>query len=143
MAEGIMRYEWENLGLSNLNTSSMGIHGLDQQPASKHSQDICLESGVDISSHRSRKLIIPELESAHLIFSMERVQKEFIRTFFPKLNDKSFLLAVWPEEDSGKKAKKGNIRDPYGGSLREYKEAFKIINGHIKRIVPIIKDLYC
>lgn len=139
MAEAILRKEWGEKKRDNLIVSSMGIHGLDQQQPSQFAINVCKENDIDISSHRSRSLVIPELESADLVFSMELFHKEFIKLFFPKFNDKSFLLGAWPE----KKNRKSNIKDPMGGSLRTYKQVYKIIAGHIERIIPAIEELYC
>jgi protein-tyrosine-phosphatase len=142
MAEGILRYRWEQSGREGLTVSSMGIHGLDSQAASKFGQEICEENGIDISSHRSKKLVIPELEAADLILSMEWVQKDFLRIFFPKFSDKSFLLGVWPDMEKQKKSKKDNIKDPYGGSKKAYRETFEVISGHITRVMTAIEQFY-
>jgi len=139
MAEAVLRHEWKRRKKDGLYVSSMGIHGLDNQEASKYAQEICNEHGIDLSEHRSRKLIIPELEEADLILSMEKVQKEFIHLFFPRFSDKNFLLGAWP----GKATKKSNIKDPIGGSEKFYRQTFDIIEGHIKRIIPAIEEMYC
>lgn len=138
MAEAILRHEWKQQGKDGLYVSSMGIHGLDNQEASKYSKEICEEHGIDLSEHRSRKLMIPELEEADLILSMEKIQKEFIQLFFPKFSDKNFLLGAWPEKES----KKSNIRDPMGGSQKLYRQVYDIISKHINRIIPIIDEMY-
>ncbi len=142
IAEGMLRHRWEKSGRDGLIVSSMGIHGLDQQEASKLGMELCAENGIDISSHRSRKLIVPELEEADLILSMEWVQKDFLRMFFPKFDDKSFLLSVWPDIGRKKKSKKDNIKDPYGGSRRNYETAYNIISDHIVRVMIALEQYY-
>jgi len=138
MAEAILRYEWKQQGKDSLYVSSMGIHGLDNQEASKYSKEVCEEHGIDLSEHRSRRLIIPELEEADLILSMEKIQKEFIQLFFPKFSDKNFLLGAWPEKET----RKSKIKDPMGGSLKLYKQIYEVIAGHITRITPVIEEMY-
>ena len=142
MAEGLLCHKWEKTGRDGLVVSSMGIHGLDQQEASKLGRELCAEDGIDISPHRSRKLIVPELEEADLILSMEWVHKEFLRVFFPRFDDKSFLLSLWPDIEKKKKSKKDNIKDPYGGSRKAYQEAYGIISGHVTRVMLALEQLY-
>ena len=138
MAEALLREKWKQQGYDGLVVSSMGIHGLENQEASQFAQDIFKENNLDLSEHRSRKLNIPELESADLIFSMEKVQKEFLKLFFPKFDDKSYLLGAWPEKET----RKSDIKDPMGSPLKTYKQVFKVINEHIDRIIPIIQEYY-
>jgi protein-tyrosine phosphatase len=116
----------------------MGVHGLDNQPASQYAQKVCLEHGVDISSHRSRQLVYDEMQSAHIVFALERVHKEFIATFFPRFNEKVFLLGAWPDAET----KKSNVDDPMGGTLKAYEKCYSIIAHHVDRIIPFLPDIY-
>lgn len=138
MAEALLLEKWKQHGYDGLVVSSMGIHGLDKQEASQLAKDVCKENNLDLSKHRSRRLNIPELESADLIFSMDMLQKEFLKLFFPKFNDRSFLLGAWP----GDETRKSNIKDPMGSPLKTYKQVFRIISDHVDRIIPVIKELY-
>jgi len=138
MAEGLLRARWKECGYDGLIVSSMGIHGLDHQEASSLAREICSEHTIDISSHRSRRLDLSELESSDLVLSMEKIHREFLKLFFPRLDDKSSLLGAWPDE-SGRKS---DIRDPMGKSKKVYLQVFNIISGHIDRIIPAIRELY-
>ena len=135
MAQGILRTRWAGSGLDELTVSSMGIHGLDHQPACEPASRISLEHGVDISGHFSRPLGFDELNQADLIFCMEMVHKDFILLFLPHLVDRVFLLASWPDKDSPK----CNIKDPMGGSGKDYRLAYDIIARHIDRIIPFLQ----
>jgi len=138
MAEGILRYKWDRLGRDGLTVSSMGIHGLNHKPAVQNALDVCNENDIDISSHYSRELIIPELDNAHLVFCMESVHKDFIRLFIPKLSEKIFLLGAWPDDEK----RKSNIRDPMGRPIKEFRRVFSIIAKNIDRVIPIIIEEY-
>lgn len=132
MAEGYLRHRWQEIGRNDLNVSSMGIHGLDESPATGYAQSVCEEHGFDISSHRSRSLVGDELLKADFIFCMEPIHKKFVQTFFPWQRDRVFLLAAWP----GKETRKSVITDPMGASYEEYQRIFDVIRGHIERILP-------
>lgn len=134
MAEGILSERLVQQGALSVKISSMGIHGLDNQPAAPMARQVCAEQGIDIENHRSRPLVPEELIEADLIFALEGVHKGYLQTFFPQVGDKVFLLAAWPEPEK----RKHNIKDPMGKSLRIYRTIFEEIESHIERIVPLI-----
>ena len=134
MAEGFLRHKWNEMGRDDLNVSSMGIHGLDDSPATEYAQEVCEEHGVDISSHRSRSLVGDELQKADFIFCMEPIHKKFVQTFFPWHRDRVFLLAAWPKKET----RKSFISDPMGGSYEDYQRIFGIIRSYIERILPLL-----
>jgi protein-tyrosine-phosphatase len=137
MAEGLLRDRWQRMGRTDLVVSSMGIHGLDAHPASHHAREICAENGIDISGHLSRPLVPEEMSEAFVIFTMERMQKEFVQLFHPDARGKVFLLAAWP----GKETRKSNVEDPIGASERVYRRVYDTIESHIDRIVPHLAAL--
>lgn len=140
MAEGILRTRAAQLQREDLQASSMGIHGLEDQPASTDAIDVCAEEGVDISEHRSRPLNGDELMGADLILVMDGLQRDFVRMFFPQVRDRVFLLGSWPQES--KKPRKAAVRDPIGKSSRVYRNVYRTIEKHIDRIVPHILEMY-
>jgi protein-tyrosine-phosphatase len=134
MAQGILAHRLAQAGLESVKISSMGIHGLDNQPAAPLARQLCAEQGIDIENHRSRPLMPDELLEADLIFALEAVHKGYLQTFFPQVGDKVFLLAAWPEQEK----RKHNIKDPMGKSLRIYRQVYEEIQTHIQRILPLV-----
>jgi protein-tyrosine-phosphatase len=139
MAEAILRAHWAKEAGRGLVVSSMGIHGADGLPPTDLAIQACFENGLDISSLRSRPLVPEEMKQADLILVMEPVQKEFLRMFYPDLDDLVFLLGAWPKRDDSKKA---TVKDPVGGTGKDYRNAFKILSGHIDRIIPLLRNEY-
>jgi protein-tyrosine phosphatase len=134
MAEGFFRNRCQEMGYDDVIVSSMGIHGLADYPAVEYAQAVCMENGIDISSHSARPLIGKELQRADLILCMEPIHIKFLQTFFPWHRGKVFLLGAWPKE----KARKSSIKDPMGGSLEDFRRIFDIIQSHIDRILPVL-----
>jgi len=130
MAEGIFRFKALKAGRDDLTVSSMGIHGLDNQPASEFARQACEEHGFDISQQRSCSISGEELQRADLIFCMEKGHRQFMQTFFPWHRGKVFLLGAWP----GKETRKSAIKDPMGGPIRAYRLTYDLIEKHIDRI---------
>ncbi|TES89341.1 MAG: hypothetical protein E3J94_06555 [Desulfobacteraceae bacterium] len=134
MAEGLLRYKWHQMGRNDLIVSSMGIHGLNDSPATEYAQAVCKKNGFDITSHRARSLVGEELLKADLVLCMEPVHKKFVQVFFPWHRDKIALLGAWPEKETRKSA----IEDPMGGSYKKYQQRFSLIKMHIERIIPLL-----
>lgn len=138
MAEGLLRDRWAKRGRSGLIASSMGIRGLDNSPPTEMARRVCEEHGIDISAHRSRPLVGEELADAHLILTMDTVQREYVQLFFPIARDKVFLLGAWPDPEN----RKSIVKDPIGGSNRVYRKTYEVIEGHVDRVVEHLENLY-
>jgi protein-tyrosine-phosphatase len=139
MAEGIMRERWSAAVGRGLAVSSMGIHGMDKQPPTDFAIQVCAEHNINIAKQLSRPLASEELKQADLVLVMEPVQKEFLKIFYPNLDDLVFLMAAWPERSVSKKAA---IKDPVGGSIKDYRKAFQVLADHIDRIIPLLRNEY-
>ena len=131
MAEGLMRHRFEEAGVYSVMVSSMGIHGLDNAPATPEAQKVCEENGVDISAHRSRPIVPEEIQDADFVFCMEPVHREFLHTFFPWHKDQIVLLGAWP----GKPNRKSGVSDPMGRPIDFYRKIFDEISGHLDRVM--------
>jgi protein-tyrosine-phosphatase len=137
MAQGILTSLWNKIGQFDLVASSMGIHGIPNQPPTDLAIEVCRENNIDISELRSRPIVNDELKSADLIYTMEPFQQEYIRIFFPSLAQQVFMLAAYPAPDH---SKKHTIKDPVGGTIKDYRKSFEELITHIKRIIPLIPN---
>jgi protein-tyrosine phosphatase len=138
-AEAILRAHWAKEAGQGLVVSSMGIHSADGLPPTDLAIQVCSENGLDISKLRSRPLVPEELKQASLILVMEPVQKEFIKLFYPYLNDLIFLLGVWPDQADSKKAA---VKDPVGGTIKDHRKSFKTLLDQIDGIIPLLRSNY-
>ncbi|NLD99694.1 MAG: hypothetical protein GX640_07455 [Fibrobacter sp.] len=136
IAEGIFRKRLHDLNRDDIMVSSMGTHGIAGAPATEYAISVCAENQIDISRHISRPLVPEELVGSRMIFVMEPVQKEFIHLFFPRVEDRTFLLGAWP----AKETRKAIIHDPVGQKINEFRKTFSIISSHINRIIPLLLD---
>jgi protein-tyrosine-phosphatase len=139
MAEGIMRKRWASEVGRDLTVSSMGIHGMEKQPPTDFAIQVCAENDIDISKLRSRPLVSEELKRADVILVMEPVQKEFLKLFYPYLDDMVFMLGSWPEQIFSKKV---TVKDPVGGNIKDYRKAFKNLSKYIDHIIPVLRIKY-
>jgi protein-tyrosine-phosphatase len=135
MAQGILDAQWKSSGKTNLIVSSMGVHGMNLQPPTEYAVQVCKEHDIDISSIQSRPIIPEELKAADIILTMEPFQKEYVRIFFPSMQNQVFMLGAYPAFEH---SKKHIINDPVGGSIKDYRKSFDEIAAHINRIIPVI-----
>lgn len=84
-------------------------------PASTFSREVLERLGLDISSHRSRRVDRAMIEAADLVLCMTRSQREALQAEFPDLAGRIQLLSAMagPSYD---------IADPYGGPRQGYVE---------------------
>jgi len=135
MAMGFLLEKLRKVGLEGeYRVHSAGVWGLDSQPPSTHSREMMAQRGISISDHRSHDLTPEDVQGADLILTMERGQAEAIRLEFPQHAHKVHLLS----EMIGRHY---DIRDPYGGSLDEYRQCAGEIERLIEEGYPRIMQL--
>ena len=83
MAEGFMMHKCKETGRHDLTVSSMGIHGLNDYPATEYAQKVCEKDGFDISSHKARYLVGDELQKAEEEFVHGTCSQKIRADLFP------------------------------------------------------------
>ena len=117
MAEGIFRSLAG--GCPEITCSSGGLAACEGERASSNAVKACREIEVDISSHRAHQINREDLQEASLIAVVSpRHGEALLRAGVPK--EKIYPL--------------GNLRDPYGGGLDEYRTS----RDEIKKAVEIL-----
>ncbi len=122
MAEGIFRALLK--AFPDVGVSSAGTHALIGNPATEFAIVAAAEKGIDISGHKARMIGEEIIRMSRIILCMESSHVEQILEIDVSAGSKTFNLAQF--SDGGKRLKK--ISDPYGCSLREYRECFKDIS---------------
>lgn len=121
IAEGILR---ERLRANpNMSVSSAGTDAMAGNPATEFAVLSAIEKGIDISGHRARILDLIIACDSHIILCMEPSHAERVLSIEPSLHKRVYNLADF----SGCARRLKRIVDPYGCSIREYRECFKDI----------------
>lgn len=135
MAQGLFESILEEKNLaSDWEVGSAGTWALSGQEAALGSKTAMQVKDIDISSHRAQGVGREVMESADLILTMERGQKESLRAEFPELAKRIFSLSEMVDQDA-------DVNDPYGGTLAEYEEAAAIIEHYLSEGFDKINDL--
>ncbi|MDO4459213.1 MAG: low molecular weight protein arginine phosphatase [Clostridia bacterium] len=124
MAEGIFRSMLSENDTEFIKCSSAGLSAVPGDYASENAVLALREKGVDISSHRAKRLSGEDLPLWDVFFVMtethafilERAGVPVDRIYVPK-----------------------NISDPYGGSLEDYRMCRDKISSELEKFLNIIR----
>ena len=116
---------------------SAGTWALEGHPATERAQYVIKLHGLDLSQHHSRGVTAEMLLSFNLILTMESGHKEALRSEFPKIANRIFLLS---EMNGGI----FDIHDPIGGSVDDYeataREIENILDQGFEKIIQIAQE---
>jgi protein-tyrosine phosphatase len=129
MAEGILRALLKVV--PDVGVSSAGTNALIGNPATDFAIIAADEKGIDISGHKARMVGEEMIRASSTILCMEFFHVEYILEIDVSAESKTFNLAQFSE--GGKRLNK--ISDPYGCSLREFRECFQDINVCIRNFL--------
>lgn len=113
--------------LEGVECCSAGLAAVPGMPASDHGREVMAELGIDLSPHRSRPLTPYLLEGADVVLTMTGSQKELLQKLAPEQKDKIFTLVEYA-------GGQGDIVDPYGGDLYQYRQCRDDIQFCIEKI---------
>jgi protein-tyrosine phosphatase len=136
MAVGALQ---QALGLdaTRFEVGSAGTAAWDGQPATPASLEAAARDGVDLASHRSRRVTPALLRAADLVLVMERGHVGAVQALGadPK---RTHVLSEWPPPGEPDLP----ISDPFGASAEAYEECWHRIRRHVGRVAPhIIEEL--
>ncbi len=118
LAEGIARAEADRREILNFTVSSAGTNAWDGSPASDGALLVGMERGVDLGSHKSRRLTRDMVAAADLVLVMAPNHVEAVRQLGG--GGKIHLLDEYASD--GKSS--NGIEDPFGGDLEGYRGTY-------------------
>jgi len=127
---------------------SAGISAYDGDPASSSSIKVMKEEwGIDICSHRARRITGNDVETSELILAMTRSHKEAILSMFPNARHKVFTLKEFAAGvDADRNIEEYNfaldIMDPYGMSAHVYRRCALEIKNAVDKVIEKLKMIF-
>ncbi len=114
------------LDLTQWQVASAGTWAQDGYPASRNSETVMKERGLDLSNHSSH-IVTPEMMAQfNLILVMESNHKEALAYEFPDLAKRFFMLSEMSGEEK-------SIEDPIGQDLVAYRKCADEIQNWIEQ----------
>ncbi len=117
-----------------IRVESAGVVAVPGSPATRHAVRVAADAGLDLASHRARRVDDPLLATSDLILTMDSYELEVVRQRVPAASERAWLLTDYAR---GKSSGEG-IPDPFGGSLEAYEECLRRLGEHVARIVPVV-----
>lgn len=118
MAQGLASAWLSERGITDVEARSAGLSTRDGLPAAENAVLALRELGIDLSSHRSTQLIPEQLDGAALLITMTAGMRDSLSRRFPDHSER--IVPLLPE---------GDVDDPYGGSIEEYRSTRDRIAG--------------
>lgn len=118
-------------GRGDYEVLSAGVGAFSGQPASRSSQQLAQERGLDLSSHRSKAVTVDLVDAATHIFAMSRSHLADLLGDYPDAEDKLFLVSEFAADDE---LRGRDLTDPFGGGLDDYRETL----ARLERLLPSV-----
>lgn len=137
LAEGVFLSEIENLGLSSLfSADSAGTAGyhIGDDPDDRSTR-IALNHGIRLS-HKGRKFVREDFERFDFIIAMDENNKEDILALAG--GNVEWKNKVFKMRDFDPIPEKGNVPDPYYGSLNGFEEVYQILKRSMDGFISIL-----
>ena len=130
MAAAILEHLLQARGITAIAVRSAGTAPWDGAPASEASYLVSLEHGLDLSSHRSRRLTTDIVADAGLILGMSAHHVD--RAIQLGGSGKAYLLG----EYAGEPAEDAEVADPFGGEIEEYRATYDRLAALLEAALP-------
>ncbi len=126
LAEGIARKILVDRLRDDVDVSSAGIDAWDGGAATDEALLVGIERGLDIGSHRSRKLTREIVRDSDLILTMSPQHLTVARRLGGE--EKTHLLSQYASAGESDRI----IRDPFGGDLEAYRSTADDLQGQVQ-----------
>lgn len=137
MAEAIFKEMIEKRGKQDkIQVSSCGIAAMEGEPASMLAQKIMKENGIDISSHRSKRLS-EDLLDADLILTMTKAHKDFLLNKYPNIKGRVFVLGEFSQDAGDHNV---DIEDPFGRDETVYRKVFNELQDKLIKVLDRLEN---
>jgi protein-tyrosine-phosphatase len=132
LAEAIAHQVAAESGRADVTFSSAGTHAGEGAPATDEALLVGLERGVDLSSHRSRRLTRDLLADQDLVLVMSESHLGHVKSLLPGAPVE--MLAGF----GGAEGSRRSIADPFGGDLAVYRDTADELERELKVLLERI-----
>lgn len=137
MAEAIFKKMIKKRGKQDeINVSSCGIAAMEGEPASIFAQKVMKNQGIDITSHRSRRLS-KDLLDADLILTMTKAHKDFLLNRYPDIKGRVFVLGEFSQDEGDEDV---DIDDPFGKDEAAYQKVFNQLQDKLNKVLDRLEN---
>jgi protein-tyrosine-phosphatase len=137
MAEGILKSLLPADLAGQVTVVSAGTGASDGEPAAVYAQETTGTRGIDLKTHRSRRLSAELVRASDLILGMEPNHVAHVKELAPEAAERVHLIT---EQGAENAAPGVGVRDPIGGGPDDYVDSFNRMRSHLLRWLPVIRE---
>jgi len=130
MAKAIFDNFTQKESIADLKAESAGTAALDGMRASDRAIEVMKEMGIDLSSHRSKKINEQIVDESSLILTMTRMHKMQVLNEYPRSQGKVYTLKEFADAKEGLSK---DIGDPFGQSVEVYRNCANEIKAALEK----------
>jgi protein-tyrosine-phosphatase len=134
MAAGIFNKLLRDRNIRDVRAESAGVSAADSMRASPQAITVARQHGIDLRRHRSRALTQDIVDGADLALTMTGYHWYDVTELAPR--EKVRMLSNLADNGMGE-----DVRDPFGGSIDEYRKVFDQLHTAIEQQLPEILRL--
>ncbi|MDP3791223.1 MAG: low molecular weight protein arginine phosphatase [Candidatus Omnitrophota bacterium] len=138
MADGLLKKYLKELGKSDIEVISAGVHAIDGMAPTKETIEVMKKEGIDVSGFRSRSLTEDHIKKADLILVMAGHHMDDIITRVPHAASKVHILKQFGLKHDQKACEDIDIADPIGRDRGFYEEVLLTIKEEMSRVAKIL-----
>ncbi|MCX6958512.1 MAG: low molecular weight protein arginine phosphatase [Verrucomicrobiae bacterium] len=115
-----------------IKVASAGVQATPGLPASTMTLTVLAEEGIGFTRFQSQAVTSELIHHATYVFAMTQQHRDFLIRYYPRHQEKFFLLTEWTTQE--------DLPDPIGGSFQDYQECCEVIKSSLEKIIPFIED---
>lgn len=136
MAEAILRSKLRQQDLQDFRVISAGVVAEEGFPAHPLAVGVCLNHGIKLNNHRSRRITPELMHETELILCMTESHVRLLRDNYPEEASRIHLLKLYGRKEL---LPEREVADPFGANAADYESCFQEIDSELERILPILR----
>lgn len=114
--------------------ASAGTNALHGNQAETHAMFAMDQIGIDISQHRARQITKDIVRESDLILTMEAAHSRRVKSLLGWRQSKPRMISEFNPQSTTH-----DIKDPYGGILRDYERCIQTLKPCIVALMPWLR----
>jgi protein-tyrosine phosphatase len=131
IAAGLLSHNLPNDLRGRVKVASAGTYALHGNQAETHAMYAMDQIGIDISQHRARQITKDIARGSDLILTMEAAHARRVKSLLGWRQNNPRMISEFNPRTTIH-----DIKDPYGGILKDYEACIKTIKPCIEALIP-------
>lgn len=135
IAAGLLSHHLPDDLKDRVQVASAGTHALHGNQAETHAMYAMDQIGIDISKHRARQITKEIARNSDLILTMEAAHVKRVKNLLGWRQNTPRMISEFNPH-----SRTHDIKDPYGGILKDYETCIKTLKPCIETLIPWLRN---